>query len=278
VGSPNKADCWPAAAFWRAVAVRRVITPTTRTRGPARTIHVRAAHPVTRPQSRAATVRQVNEQEVLERTRRDYDQVADLYDDMVRKSDAVIDALPTAMITAFANIIRASGSAGDVLDAGCGPGQWTDHLDRAGIRVYGIDLSPAMVAIARRYRPDLRYEVGSMLQLEARDGAVAGVLAHFSLIHTPPKLLPSVLAEFARVIEPGGPLLIGAQITDTAEADGWVPYDHRASPAYLWTLDALADQLRKHDFTEIGRLRLVPPAPGKPPGGYLLTTRDRRDN
>ncbi len=197
---------------------------------------------------------------------------------MVRESDAVIDALPKAMITAFADIIRASGSAGDVLDAGCGPGQWTDHLDRAGIRAYGIDLSPAMVAIARRYRPDLRYEVGSMAQLEARDGAVAGVLANFSLIHTPPDLLPSVLAEFARVIEPGGPLLIGAQITDTAEGHDWVHYDHRASPAYLWTLDALADRLRKHDFTELGRLRLVAPAPGKPPGGYLLTTRNPRDN
>lgn len=224
------------------------------------------------------TVRQVTEQEVLERTRRDYDQVADVYDDMVRKSDAVVDALPTAMITAFANVVRAGGSAGEVLDAGCGPGQWTDHLNRTGIRAYGIDLSPAMVAIARRYRPDLRYEVGSMLQLEAPDESVAGVLAHFSLIHTPPNLLPSVLAEFARVLEPGGPLLIGAQITDTADAAGWVPYDHRASPAYLWTLDALANQLSEHGFTELGRLRLVAPAPGKPPGGYLLTTRNGRDN
>jgi SAM-dependent methyltransferase len=223
-------------------------------------------------------VRRVSENEALDRTRRDYDEVAELYDDMVRQGDQVIDALSAGMINAFADLVRAGGSMGAVVDAGCGPGQWTDHLDRAGIRAYGIDLSPAMVAIARRYRPDLRYEVGSMLHLDAGDESIAGILAHFSLIHTPPDLLPRVLTEFARVVEPGGPLLIGVQITDTADANGWVPYDHRASPAYLWTLDALADRLREHDFAELGRLRIVAPAPGKPPAGYLLARHDARSN
>lgn len=212
----------------------------------------------------------------MDRTRRDYDEVAELYDELVRRGDVVTDALSTAMINAFVDLVRATGSVGAVVDAGCGPGQWTDHLDRAGIRAYGIDLSPAMIAIARRYRPDLRYEVGSMLHLDAGNESIAGILAHFSLIHTPPDLLPRVLSEFTRVLQPGGPLLIGVQITDAAVADGWVPYDHRASPAYRWTLDALADLLREHDLAELGRMRIVPPAPGKPPAGYLLARRDTR--
>jgi SAM-dependent methyltransferase len=224
-------------------------------------------------------LRWVKEIEALDRTRRDYDDIADLYDDLVRRRvDEVTDALSTAMINAFADLVLAGGSAGAVVDAGCGPGHWTDHLDRAGIRVRGIDLSPAMVAIARRYRPDLQYEVGSMLHLDAPDASVAGILAHFSLIHTPPDLLPRVLSEFARVLEMGGALLVGVQITDTADASGWVPYDHRASPAYLWTLDALADLLREHRFAELGRLRIVAPAPGKPPAGYLLARRAARDD
>ncbi|MBN9101570.1 MULTISPECIES: class I SAM-dependent methyltransferase [unclassified Pseudonocardia] len=215
----------------------------------------------------------MGENDAVERTRRDYDEVAELYNDLVRGPEDATDALSVAMINAFADIVRAGGSEGAVVDAGCGPGQWTDHLDRAGIRTYGVDLSPAMIAIARRYRPDLRYEVGSMFRLDAADESVAGVLAHFSLIHTPPDLLPRVLAEYARVMEPGGPLLVGFQITDTADADGWVPYDHKASPAYRWTPDALADRLGEHGFTELGRLRIVAQAPGKPPGGYLLTRR-----
>lgn len=217
----------------------------------------------------------MSQHEALERTRRDYDDVAELYDDLVRRGDDVTTALSTAMIDAFAGLVRASSSTSAVLDAGCGPGQWTDHLDRAGIRAYGIDLSPAMIAIARRYRPDLRYTVGSMLHLDADDESIAGILAHFSLIHTPPRLLPEVLAEFARVIEPGGPVLVGVQITDTADAVGWVPYDHKASPAYRWTLDALVERLGEHGFMEIGRLRIAPPAPDKPPAGYLLARHTR---
>lgn len=95
----------------------------------------------------------MTEIEALDRTRRDYDEVAELYDDLVRRGDEVTDVLSTAMINGFAELVRIGGSAGEVLDAGCGPGQWTDHLDRVGIRANGIDLSPAMVAIARRYRP-----------------------------------------------------------------------------------------------------------------------------
>lgn len=211
-----------------------------------------------------------------ERTRRDYDDVAELYDEMVRRGDVVTDALCASMVDAFATLVRAGGSDRPVVDAGCGPGQWTDHLDRAGVQTYGVDLSPAMVTIARRRRPDLRFEVGSMLELDAADRSVAGVLASFSLIHTPPDLVPRVLAEFARVIELGGPLLVGVQTTDTAGADGWIPYDHRASPAYLWDLDVLGDRLRVHGLVELGRMRIVAPAPGRPPAGYLLARRDGR--
>lgn len=215
----------------------------------------------------------MGENETLDRTRRDYDEVAQLYDDMVRQSDASADALPTAMVTAFGELVRAGGSAAPVVDAGCGPGQWTDRLNRAGISTYGVDLSRAMIAIARQYRPDLRFVVGSMFDLEDADQSVAGILAHFSLIHTPPDLVPQVLVEFARVIEPGGPLLVGAQITDSAESGDWVPYAHRASAAYLWTLDALARRLHENGFDELGRMRIAAPSPGKPPAGYLLTRR-----
>ncbi|MDN5916458.1 MAG: class I SAM-dependent methyltransferase [Pseudonocardia sp.] len=212
----------------------------------------------------------MSELDIFERTRRDYDNVAELYDDLVRRGDVVSDALSEAMVDAFAGLVRAGGSANPVVDAGCGPGQWTDYLDRAGIQAHGVDLSPAMVAIAHRYRPDLRYAVGSMMDLEASDQSVAGILASFSLIHTPPDLLPRVLAEFARVSEPGAPLLIGMQITDAGGADGWVPYDHKASPAYLWNLDALSERLHPHGFAELGRMRIIAPAPDKPAGGYLL--------
>lgn len=44
------------------------------------------------------SLRRMNAREVVERTRRDYDDVAELYDDMVRRGDEVTDSLSAAMI------------------------------------------------------------------------------------------------------------------------------------------------------------------------------------
>ena len=75
---------------------------------------------------------------------------------------------------------------GPVADVGCGTGRLTAYLDGLGIDVVGIDLSPGMIAVARRAYPALRFEVGSMTALDLPDGGVAGVLAWYSIIHTPP--------------------------------------------------------------------------------------------
>ena len=71
----------------------------------------------------ASIVRRMSAYEIVERTRRDYDDVAELYDDMVRRGDEVTDSLSAAMINAFAGLVRSGGFDGAVIDAGCGPGQ-----------------------------------------------------------------------------------------------------------------------------------------------------------
>lgn len=63
---------------------------------------------------------------------------------------------------------------GPVADVGCGPGYVTGHLHELGVDAFGIDLSPEMVAIARRDHPDLRLEVGTMTDLDLADESVAG--------------------------------------------------------------------------------------------------------
>ncbi len=53
-----------------------------------------------------------------------------------------------------------------------------------------------------------------MRALELADGELAGVLAWYSLIHTPPGELPTVCAEIARVLRPGGQLVVAFQAGD----------------------------------------------------------------
>src|SRR3954451_14104686 len=110
-----------------------------------------------------------------------------------------------ALLGVFAEQVLA-GTGGPVGDLGCGPGRITTHLDLLGLDAFGIDLSPGMVAVARRAYPHLRFEVGSLTALDLPDGGLGGALAWYSVIHTPPQRQPLVFAEFDRLLRPGPPL------------------------------------------------------------------------
>ncbi|MFC5143281.1 class I SAM-dependent DNA methyltransferase [Streptomyces aureoversilis] len=148
----------------------------------------------------------------LSTTRAFYDAIATEYADRYRD---ILDDQPLerGMLGAFAELVRGAAE-GPVADIGCGEGRVTAHLNALGLPVYGIDLSPQMIATARRTHPELRFEVGSMLSLDIPDGALAGAVVWYSIIHTPQELLPEVFAELQRVLAPGAPLLVAFQVGD----------------------------------------------------------------
>ncbi len=98
--------------------------------------------------------------------------------------------------------------AGRVVDLGCGPGHVAAYLAERGCDTLGIDLSPRMVAVAARLHPTLEFRVGDMLGLALRDASIAGIAAFYSVIHVPRARVPVALAEMARVLAPGGRLVL----------------------------------------------------------------------
>ncbi|MEV5551435.1 methyltransferase domain-containing protein [Streptomyces sp. NPDC052309] len=146
----------------------------------------------------------------LDTTRTFYDAIAEDYADRFRTA---LDAAPLdrALLAAFAELV---GPEGEVADLGCGPGRVTAHLASLGLRVFGLDLSASMVAIARRENPDLRFEQGSMLELDLPDGALAGAVSYYSSIHIPWERMPDFFGELRRVLAPGGHLLLAFQVGD----------------------------------------------------------------
>lgn len=145
-------------------------------------------------------------------TRSSYDTDASGYAEQVR---GLLDEQPylRACLSLFAGLVREAGG-GPVVDVGCGPGYVTRHLHDAGLEVFGIDLSPEMVAIARRDHPDLRFEVRTMTELELADDSVSGIVAFWSVIHIPDHAVPGVFAQFRRVLRPQGVLLVGFHVGD----------------------------------------------------------------
>jgi SAM-dependent methyltransferase len=176
-------------------------------------------------------------------TRTSYDTVAESYADFVRGS---LDGEPymRAIFGLFADLVRASGD-GPVADVGCGPGHVTGFLRGCGLDAYGIDLSPEMVRIARRDHPGVRFEVGSMTDLGARD--LGGIVAWYSTIHVPDEAIVPMFEGFRRALRPGCPLLLGFHAGEGSrlktEGYGGHPmhvHVHRRTPARLteWLVEA----------------------------------------
>jgi SAM-dependent methyltransferase len=137
----------------------------------------------------------------------------------------------------------AAGVRGPVLDAGCGPGHWTAHLADLGVDVRGVDLAPRFVAHARAAHPGIRFDAGTIDRLEAADGGFDGILSWFSTIHHAPDSVGGPLREFARVLRPGGSLLLGFFVGAGIEA-----FDHAVVRAFRWSVAELAQEVDAAGF------------------------------
>jgi len=140
--------------------------------------------------------------------RHDYDQIANEY---ARRLFNELDRKPQdcQLLHRFAGDVR---SRGEVCDLGCGPGHVARRLHDDGVNVFGLDLSPRMIAQARRLSPGIPFREGNMFALDLPGNSLSGITAFYAIVNIPIALLPGAFSEFARVLAPGGLLLMAFHI------------------------------------------------------------------
>jgi ubiquinone/menaquinone biosynthesis C-methylase UbiE len=156
--------------------------------------------------------------ELLDAIQTSYDRVADEYARHIF-SELKHKPLDRELLTRFAAEVKGKG---EVCDMGCGPGHIARHLHDAGAHVFGLDLSLGMLEQARRLNPDIPFRQGNMLALDLPDASLAGIAAFYAIVNLPRESLPQVFREMARVLQPGGLLLLGFHIgDDTLHRHDW---------------------------------------------------------
>lgn len=95
---------------------------------------------------------------------------------------------------------------GVAIDVGCGTGRQTAYLHEIGHDVRGFDGSTHMLALARAKLPNVAFEVAQVDDLPVDDASVDLVTCFIALTHV--QDLDRVFEEFARVLRPGGALVI----------------------------------------------------------------------
>lgn len=140
-----------------------------------------------------------------------YDAVARSYDEAIG-DELARKPLDRALLECVASLT----ASGVLADVGCGPGHVTRFLADRHSNVIGVDLSPGMIAVARDRAPSLDFRVASMLDLPAANGEWSGIVALYSIIHLSGSERLAACREFARVLAPGGWLLVPFHV-DAAE-------------------------------------------------------------
>lgn len=155
----------------------------------------------------------------LQRTiRTSYDTIAEEYASRI-DGELAHKPFDCELLDSFAEQTKGQGL---VADLGCGPGMVAQYLHDRGVSMLGLDLSPRMIAEAKRLHPALEFRTGDFTRLEVMDNEWAGIVALYAVCHTPSEELEGILRDFFRVLQPGGLLLLGFHVgTEIRHASDW---------------------------------------------------------
>lgn len=245
-------------------------THTTPHRGHAR--HVHEPDPAAAPSPVGSADVSDSTADFLRTTRTSYDTIAKDYSACFPPGD--IHPLDRTLIRTFAELVTANGSA-PVADLGSGPGHVTALLHEQGVPVFGVDLSPSMVSLARAAYPALRFHVGSMTALDLPDATLGGVLALYSIIHLPDEELPTAFAEFHRTLVPGGHALLGFQSgPEPGRLHLTERFGHEIDLDYYWrTPEQVAGALTGAGLELVATVLREPSTEERRPRGFVLARR-----
>ncbi|BCJ46957.1 hypothetical protein GCM10010168_35230 [Actinoplanes ianthinogenes] len=107
---------------------------------------------------------------------------------------------------AFVHGIVGTLPPGIAVDVACGTGRHTAYLASLGHRVTGVDSSPEMLALARAKVPQAEFHQADLHDLPLPGDHADLVTCALALAHLPDLKAP--FAEFARILRPGGHLLV----------------------------------------------------------------------
>ncbi|MFC1919860.1 class I SAM-dependent methyltransferase [Chloroflexota bacterium] len=190
-----------------------------------------------------------------------FDQIAEHYDSWYDdEKGSFIDRVETELAFRLLKIEKGM----QVLDFGCGTGNFSVKLAKKGCRVTGVDVSEEMLKIARSKAVMQRFDIdfiritGDELAFEDSYFDAVVTMATFEFIKDSLK----VLAELFRVVKPGGQVLVGTIAKDSAWGEYYESESHQNDSvfkyAYFKTLQDLMSW-KKDNLIGTGECLFIPP-------------------
>ncbi|MDH4171621.1 MAG: class I SAM-dependent methyltransferase [Acidimicrobiia bacterium] len=124
---------------------------------------------------------------------------------------------------------------GRAVDAGCGTGRHAGFVAAQGFDTVGVDATGGMLEVARARHPEVDFRLGRIEALPLEDASVDLVTSALAVCHAPD--LEAAFAEFARVVKPGGTVIVSDPHPTTVQFGGVAGFrDREVDPDEGFTL------------------------------------------
>lgn len=151
-----------------------------------------------------------------------------------------------------------------ILELACGPGNITRYLlqKRPDFQLFGTDLAPQMVELARKNNPQASFQVWDCREILALGRKFDGIMCGFALPYLSREEAVQLIADAAKILHPGGVLYLSTMEDDYAKSglqtssQGDQVYQYFHEAAYL------EEAFRENGFALLDLQRKTYPGPG----------------
>lgn len=166
----------------------------------------------------------------------------------------------TSVVQRSLDYFASSLNGRSILDAGCGPGRDTRYFVERDFEVTGVDLSPKMLAIAKRTVPAARFQRMNLTQLDLPPLSFDGIWCCAAFQHIAKTQASVVLEEYRRVLKPLGVLFISVPV---GTGESYTIFDHDDSKKRFFAFyqpTEISDLLIEHGFSLLRVEEVKPPS------------------
>ncbi len=182
----------------------------------------------------------MNNEESVKTTIKSYNQVAKNYAAKFFADDSDRPYLD--------NFLKLLPENAKVLDAGCGPGNYSSYLHELGFEVVGTDLSEGMLTVARKNVPHVKFIQADLRTQPFPPNSFKGIVAAYSLIHLPTKDLLLALKHLHSLLSNKGLLYLALQEGKEKDIADHSLGDDAVLIFSCYTLEEITDYLDKANF------------------------------
>jgi SAM-dependent methyltransferase len=140
-----------------------------------------------------------------------------------------------------------------ILEVGCGPGNITRYLlsKRPDFDIFGIDIAPNMIELARKNNPSASFAVMDCREVDRVQSTFDGIICGFCLPYLSPTDRQKLIMDCYRLLNDNGLLYISFVEGDPNKSGFQISSNGDRSYFYYHNLDELKAQLLDNKFVEL---------------------------